>query len=386
MRMQFRSETDHGRESMRKLSTIPEFALNAICPYYAMFPLEFPMRVLRRVPKDKVVLDTFCGRGTTNYAAHVLGMKTYGVDASPVAVAIAQAKFASEEVDAVLDLASEILSTVKPTEVPSGEFWEYAFHESTLEQVCALREGLRGRRISGSVAILRALCLGCLHGPTNKDPNQLSYFSNQMPRTFASKPDSAVRFWRRNRQRAPKVDVLRVLHRKGERALRHKHDSPNRPSSIRLGDSTRESGLRHISEDVDLVITSPPYYGLQTYVEDQWLRNWFLGGPAAVPYGNPTGLDQGTPDEFAYALGKVWFQVAGLAADDSKMVVRFGAVGSRKVDPKNILRESLMVSGDRWRVYRTNPIGTANRGRRQAAVMGTTSSALEEYDFFCGPA
>jgi hypothetical protein len=164
------------------------------------------------------------------------------------------------------------------------------------------------------------------------------------------------------------------------------HDSPNRPSNIRLGDSTRESGLRHITEDVDLVITSPPYYGLQTYVEDQWLRNWFLGGPAAVPYGNPTGLDQGSPDEFAYALGKVWFQVAGLAADDSKMVVRFGAVGSRKVDPKSILRESLMLAGDRWRVYRTSPIGTANRGRRQAAVMGTTSSALEEYDFFCGPA
>ena len=162
-------------------------------------------------------------------------MKTYGVDASPVAVAIAQAKFASEGVNAVLDLAGEILSTVTPAEVPSGEFWERAFHESTLEQVCALREGLRGRRISSKVAILRALCLGCLHGPTNKDPNQLSYFSNQMPRTFASKPDSAVRFWKRNRQRAPKVDVLRVIRRKAERALRHKHDSPNRPSNIPLG-------------------------------------------------------------------------------------------------------------------------------------------------------
>ena len=28
------------------------------------------------------------------------------------------------------------------------------------------------------------------------------------------------------------------------------------------------------------VVTSPPYYGLRTYGPDQWLRQWFLGGPA----------------------------------------------------------------------------------------------------------
>ncbi|MDH3603242.1 MAG: site-specific DNA-methyltransferase [Candidatus Tectomicrobia bacterium] len=371
---------------MRKYSTIPNYALNAICPYYAMFPLEFPMRVLGRYPEDTVVLDTFCGRGTTNYAAHVLGMKSYGIDASPVAVAIAQAKFAVAEVTTVLGLAEEILTTVTPAEIPSGVFWRRAFHPSTLEQICSLREGLLGRRLSNKVALLRALSLGCLHGPINKDPDQLAYFSNQMPRTFASKPDSAVRFWRRNDLKPPKVDVVRVLRRKADRALRYAHDSPNRPSNIRLGDSTRGSGLSHITDDIDLVVTSPPYYGLQTYIEDQWLRNWFLGGLSAVPYGQPTGLDQTSPDDFAYALGKVWFQIAGLASDDSRMVVRFGAVGSRKVDAKQVLQESLKLSGSRWRVYRTIPIGTSNLGKRQAAAMGTKSSALEEYDFFCGPA
>jgi hypothetical protein len=55
---------------MRPLAYNPSFALNAICPYFTMFPLEYPLKVLRqhRVAKP-VVVDPFCGRGTTLFAA-----------------------------------------------------------------------------------------------------------------------------------------------------------------------------------------------------------------------------------------------------------------------------------------------------------------------------
>jgi hypothetical protein len=36
------------------------------------------------------------------------------------------------------------------------------------------------------------------------------------------------------------------------------------------------------------LITSPPYYGMRTYVADEWLHNWFVGGPTKVP-DNPAG-------------------------------------------------------------------------------------------------
>lgn len=29
---------------------------------------------------------------------------------------------------------------------------------------------------------------------------------------------------------------------------------------------------------------SPPYYGMRTYLPDQWLRLWFLGGPDYVEH------------------------------------------------------------------------------------------------------
>jgi DNA modification methylase len=69
------------------------YALNAICPYFTMFPLDFPLSILRKyASKEQWVLDPFCGRGTTNYASRALSMSSVGIDASPVAVALSEAK------------------------------------------------------------------------------------------------------------------------------------------------------------------------------------------------------------------------------------------------------------------------------------------------------
>jgi 2-polyprenyl-3-methyl-5-hydroxy-6-metoxy-1,4-benzoquinol methylase len=74
--------------------TIPRLRLNVICPYYTMFPISFPMAALADAKAGERVLDPFCGRGTTAYAARLLGLPTVGIDADRVAVTIAKAKLA----------------------------------------------------------------------------------------------------------------------------------------------------------------------------------------------------------------------------------------------------------------------------------------------------
>ncbi len=64
----------------------PELRLNTICPYFTMFPLSFPFKVLCNAQKTDLVYDPFCGRGTTNYAARLLGIKSYGVDSNSFAL------------------------------------------------------------------------------------------------------------------------------------------------------------------------------------------------------------------------------------------------------------------------------------------------------------
>jgi len=84
----------------------PRNALNAICPYFTMFPLEYPLRVLRAHRRGQpIVMDPFCGRGTTLFAARQLGLGARGIDSSPVAVAIARAKLCRVDTDAALQVA-----------------------------------------------------------------------------------------------------------------------------------------------------------------------------------------------------------------------------------------------------------------------------------------
>ncbi len=61
--------------------------LNAVCPYYTMFPLDFPLGQLKLYPGARRILDPFCGRGTTLYAARLTGRQAVGIDVNPVAVA-----------------------------------------------------------------------------------------------------------------------------------------------------------------------------------------------------------------------------------------------------------------------------------------------------------
>src|SRR3954469_24782456 len=152
-------------------------ALNAVCPYYTMYPLDFPLSVLKRHGHPgEWVLDPFCGRGTTNFAARLLGMPSFGIDSSPVAAALARAKLAYATPGRVVSCAHAILRGGSTPAMPAGEFWAWAYHSDTLVDVCRLRDALFDSCVSPTRVLLRAIVLGALHGPQPK--GRPSYFSN----------------------------------------------------------------------------------------------------------------------------------------------------------------------------------------------------------------
>lgn len=367
------------------LAYTKENALNAICPYFTMFPLEYPTKALGKHRKaPPVVLDPFCGRGTTLFAARNFGFNAWGIDSSPVAVAIAKAKLASCDPKAPLELAARLISQTEPTEIPDSAFFRTAYHPRTLHALCALREALL-QPISETDAstVLRAAALGCLHGPLPKYLENVAYFSNQMPRTYASKPDYAVRFWKEKGLKAPRIDVVQVLRRKIERLTVLSQQSPSSIAQVLQGDAQSADVFRSITTPPSVVITSPPYYGMRTYVQDQWLRNWFLGGPDHVDYSAGPQLDHGGKDTFAKSLGTVWRNVSDVSSrtESLHMYVRFGIIPSAAVNAKEIFRNSLEESGASWRLISVRAANSADAGKRQADQMKTNSAAAIEFDF-----
>jgi hypothetical protein len=367
----------------RGLAYDPQNALNAICPYFTMFPLEYPLRVLRKhKPSKAKVIDPFCGRGTTLFAARTLRLPTTGIDASPVAVAIAQAKLCQIDVEASLELAGALINDNLAVAVPNSPFFVAAYHPEVLQKICAIRHGLLtiGQHTDASI-MLRAAMLGCLHGPLSKTPENQAYFSNQMPRTFSSKPEYSVGYWQKRLLVARQLDVLTVLRRKLERITASPLAANNSFNDVRLGDARATDTLSDQDLGFSVVVTSPPYYGMRTYVEDQWLRNWFLGGPDYVAYGNTNQLQHTGKAVFAESLGQVWANMARSTTDSLHMYVRFGIIPSAKTNARELMLNSLESSGAQWRVVSVRNAQTAHSGKRQAAQMATASTAAIEYDF-----
>jgi hypothetical protein len=344
-----------------------------------MFPLDFPYSILsQEAEPGDMVLDPFCGRGTTNYAARLLGLTSFGVDSNPVAVAISEAKLVDVTPETILAAAKEILDEIAaPDQVPDDEFWQWAYEESVLQILCRLREGLLLDCTTDARKALRAIILGALHGPRNKTTR--SYFSNQSPRTYAPKPRYALKFWKTRNLTPEKVDVLSIIETRAKRY----YPSQSTPvgSKIQQGDSRDQSALIGLVSEkkVNWVITSPPYYGMNTYVPDQWLRYWFVGGPPSVDYSTRGQVTHFRPDLFVDDLRKVWRNVAEVCEPEAKMVIRFGAIHDRKVNGLSTVLSSLRDSG--WETMDIRPAGSASKGRRQASYFLTDSKeALEEYD------
>jgi hypothetical protein len=355
----------------------PKFRLNAICPYYTMFPLQFPWEVLKDAQPGEWIFDPFCGRGTSLFAARLRGLGAVGFDLNPIAVASAAAKLKSTTAAAVTSLCAAILSSNRePSDLPSGEFWELAFHPFTLKQICTLRENLMCAGKDAQTTVLRALLLGVLHGPILKGPP--SFLSNQMPRTYSSKPGSAVRYWNSHELVAQKVDVLDVVRRRASYTL---GEIPATTSGyVRRGDAVTEIGK--IDRRFKWIITSPPYYGMRTYAPDQWLRNWFLGGPPSVNYEVPGELQHTGEDQFVKGLAKVWRAASAKCEDGAHLVIRFGSIPSLRKCPQDLLIRSLNDADCGWRLKKMVPSGVPTMSSRQASQFSSPGSYVEETDFY----
>lgn len=359
----------------------PLLRLNGLAPYYTMFPLTFPFDALRNSKPGDWVLDPFCGRGTTLLAARLRGLRSIGVDSNPVAVAIAAAKLVNVTAKKIAQLATQVLNETRgegADDIPAGDFWSLCFDERTLADICRLRTYLLSNCTTQTEIALRGVLLGILHGPRNKGAP--TYLSNQMPRTYSTKPSPAVKYWKANRLEPVYVDVLDAIKRRADFTF---SDIPPFVRGKVVKDDSRSLANLSSRTKVSWVVTSPPYYGMRTYFPDHWLRNWFVGGPSDVCYTDATQLSHAGDESFIQDLASVWSSVAKRCLPNARLVCRFGAIPSAKKDPRLLLRASLALADCGWTVTTIKNAGAATRGKRQSDQFSEgRSTPIDEIDLY----
>ena len=199
---------------------------HALCPYFAMFPESFVEKWVAKLTKPgDVVLDPFCGRGTTPFQALLMGRKALASDINPVAYCVAKAKTNAPKLNGIRRRITEIergfdkkMWEAHRRQLP--EFFQHAYSPNTLRQILYLRASLCWKE-NDTDRMIAALTLGALHGESRKSS---SYLSNQMPRTISTKPAYSIRFWKQNGYSPPMRDAFDLL--RARLAFRYESEPP----------------------------------------------------------------------------------------------------------------------------------------------------------------
>ncbi len=321
--------------------------VNGICPYFTRFPLQFPLHRLRTAQPGQWALDPFCGGGTSLFAARLRGLGAVGIDSNRTAVVIARAKQCSATADAVVNTATHMLAEAPLADVPTGAFWEQAYSPEVLRTLCRFRACFtKSADMSSTATVLCALLLGMLHGP--QKAGTPTYLSNHLPADFAPEPDDAARQWTRQRLHPPACNVLELVQARAVRLLTRQ--PPPTPGVVHHGDS-RTIDLIAERPRFDWLITSPPYYGLDSYHADQWLRNWLTGGPPHPQRNNHQQVSQRTPQGYVADLALVWRRCAKICRPGARFIVRIGNVpGVDAPHAVDLLKASLHQADTGWRI------------------------------------
>ena len=226
------------------------------------------------VPEGGRVLDTFAGVGTIPFEAALAGKHAYGFEISPAAFAIASAKVRCPTVlgcATVIRAVEDFIGSHSATDAEHAEVNHLGFNGKIAEyyESQTLSEIILARRYfqvhppeTSEEQFVFASLLHILHG---NRPYALSRRSHPLT---PYKPTGPYEY------RA----LIDRLHAKVERGLNEGLPMNFRPGKIFFQDAT--SWWPREIDQLDAVITSPPFFDSTRFYLANWLRLWFSGWSA----------------------------------------------------------------------------------------------------------
>jgi hypothetical protein len=344
-----------------------------------MFPEEFVARqILAFTRPNDLVLDPFCGRGTTILESLLHKRRVIGTDVNSVAACVSGAKAAVPLKAALLARLNELGGIFKgaDVDVPPEAFFSHCFHRETLRELSFLRVNLDWPNDDRD-RFIAAIALGALHGESHRSPN---YLSNRMPRTISTKPEYSIRWWQARGLIPERRDTFPILAALID--FRLSVAAPTGDARVKLEDARRCGGaFADLSGQVKLVVTSPPYLDTTDYAEDQWLRLWFLGG-ANKPVRKLSKDDRHrSAERYWEFLAETWHGCRPLLASFATLVIRIGGhkltVSELEAGLKNSLESGLNQS---VRML-TSPTSSEIRKGQVNSFRPGTNRRPSEHDF-----
>lgn len=264
------------------ISSLYPADLNTLHWYPATFVPQIPSALIRTLsePND-MVLDPFSGSGITLVEAARLRRRFIGIDINPYAINIAKAKFlALEHIDDEWVLEElDSVARLKPIE----NIREYSrissvddevlrwFHKETLGKILALHKYVLEKSSSPSGLIRKVLFSSIL----NRCSSQRDHYTYITDRCFPKEMVFRDAFETYKAQAKLLGQAVRDF--RSQYAAAHSVEWEKDAGLVTVGDSRRLEWVQ--TESVDLVVTSPPYLGVNDYVRSMRLTYLLMPEP-----------------------------------------------------------------------------------------------------------
>ena len=247
-----------------------------------------PCRFVAQIPASLIgllskpgdtVLDPFCGAGTTLVEAQRLGRQPIGIDINPISTLISRSKLGIVSAEAVSKAIArykriivnassdkEFARSIETYEVPESVQLEKWYHRDTARQLAFLWT-LISRSTSSHRDLLRAAFSGILIAVCNETRHWGYVCDNTQPKSVR-RTDAIGAYFQA-------LDRYLEAYEERDKLLGEGVKLPLAMANVQTGDAaTVISGLK--AGSIDLIVTSPPYFGVCDYAKAQRLSmEWF---------------------------------------------------------------------------------------------------------------
>jgi SAM-dependent methyltransferase len=194
------------------------------------------------MPYGSVVLDPFCGSGTIIYEGAKYGLKTFGVDANPIAVVLSNGKIHIPQDFSIIDKEVNrlIQESIELKDVPSApEYPKSLFHSDSMDQI--MRMSVFYDEMTDYV---RACFLGAI-ALTARGCNDYKWTSSTVGKNI--EPKRFISFYEKFKQKCKKHHLPII-----------------NTSCVYYGDSRKLLDFIE-PNSIDFIFSSPPYFDCLDY-------------------------------------------------------------------------------------------------------------------------
>lgn len=221
-------------------------------------------------PGDRL-LDPFSGSGTIPFEGALMGRKTFSLDINPISVVLTNAKVRpialetlQHEFNRLKDFSAHYI--IQPAVLAKASAFGFNktlntyYHERTFQELLAARQYFKEAAMDCAEQYFLAACL--LHILHGNRPYALSRTSHPIT-PYAPAGEYIYK------------NVFNKLYEKADRAFKESQRAAVTEGQVFEADIL-DPWPQQVQE-LDAIITSPPFFDSTRYYMTNWLRSWFMG-------------------------------------------------------------------------------------------------------------